>query len=400
MRPSFDGWTIMFLSCFFRLRLCLVVCPFLVVGLCLTPVYGQQKPITVENIILVTIDGLRWQEVFRGLDARLIADAQYNPLGEKLAQNFAADTQHSSAEKLMSFLHEVVKEQGVLLGNRDAGSCAQVTNSWYFSYPGYNEILTGVADPAIDSNASIANPNVTVLEWLQHQDEFADRVAVFASWDVFPFILNTERSGLPVNVSPMEHPETAYEEILTNLHSDIPALWPTVRLDAFTHHYALSYLQNHKPRVLYVAYGETDDFAHDGRYDQYIMAANRTDRFIRQLWDFVQMDPIYRDKTALFITVDHGRGEEPLETWKHHASKKSLAGYMQSLAQYEEGIVGSEAVWMAAMGPGIAAQGMVSPVACAGSNQIAATLLGLLGIDYRTFNPAAGAPLEQVMQLP
>jgi len=363
-------------------------------------VYGQQKPITVENIILVTIDGLRWQEVFRGLDARLIADAQYNPLGEKLAQNFAADTQHSSAEKLMPFLHEVVKEQGVLLGNRDAGSCAQVTNSWYFSYPGYNEILTGVADPAIDSNASIANPNVTVLEWLQHQDEFADRVAVFASWDVFPFILNTERSGLPVNVSPMEHPETAYEEILTNLHSDVPALWPTVRLDTFTHHYALSYLQNHKPRVLYVAYGETDDFAHDGRYDQYIMAANRTDRFIRELWDFVQMDPIYRNKTALFITVDHGRGEEPLETWRHHASKKSLAGYMQSLAQYEEGIVGSEAVWMAAIGPGIAAQGLVSPVVCAGSNQIAATLLGLLGIDYRTFNPTAGAPLEQVVQLP
>ncbi|MEO1982643.1 MAG: DUF1501 domain-containing protein, partial [Fuerstiella sp.] len=54
------------------------------------------------------------------------------------------------------------------------------------------------------------------------------------------------------------------------------------------------------------AYGETDDFAHDGKYDEYILAAHRTDRFIREIWDIVQSTNGYRDNTVLFVTVDHG----------------------------------------------------------------------------------------------
>lgn len=362
----------------------------------------QSISATVDNVVLVTLDGLRWQEVFRGLDARLLADENYTSTRETLEEKFASNVSKTSAERLLPFLHGVVFQQGKVLGNRDAGSCARVTNPWYFSYPGYNEILTGAVDKGIDSNASIANPNVTMLEWLQKQEGFQDRVAVFGSWDVFPFIYNAQRSGIPVNVGPRGAPDNSFEEILNQLHQDIPSPWPTVRLDAFTHHYALSYLRNHQPRVLHVAYGETDDFAHDGDYDQYIMAANRTDRFIRELWEFLQSEPHYRDNTALFITVDHGRGEEPLETWEHHASKESLTGYMQSLAEYEEGIVGSDAIWMAALGPGISsgAGARQANGSCAGANQVAATLLTLLGQDYLSFNPHAGAPLTEMLVAP
>jgi hypothetical protein len=361
--------------------------------------YAQEPSGIAENIILITIDGLRWQEVFRGLDERLLIE-EYNSVGDALNDKFGGATPEARATVLMPFLHQVLLDQGAMIGNRDASSCARVTNPWYFSYPGYNEILTGVPDPDIDTNDSILNPNVTLLEWLQHQQAYEGKVAAFTSWDAFPFIVNAERSGVPVNAGPKMNPETALEETLTRLHGDIPSPWPTVRLDAFTHHYALSHMQNHHPRVLYLAFGETDDFAHEGDYDQYLMAAHRTDRFISELWDFVQADVFYKDKTAIIITVDHGRGEEPLETWKHHASKESLKGYMKSLAQYEEGIVGSDAVWIAAIGAGVAHRGLVKNTACAGSNQIAATLLTLLGIDYRDFDAAAAAPLEDILVTP
>ena len=359
---------------------------------------AQESP--AQNLILVTLDGVRWQEMFRGLDPRLAASEEYNQLGATLTELFGASEGATSAERVFPFLHEVVFQQGSVIGNRDAGSCARVTNPWYFSYPGYNEILTGAADRSIDTNAATPNPNVSVLEWLNEQEAFAGKVAVFASWDVFPAILNVERSGLPVNVGLPAAPETAFEETLVQLQQDLPTLWPTVRLDGFTHHYALSHLQNHHPRVVYIAYGETDDFAHEGHYEQVLMAANRTDRFLRELWDFVQSDPQYRANTVLLITTDHGRGEEPVETWQHHASKESLSGYMQSLAQYEEGIVGSDAVWIAAIGPGVVAQGSVDNEVCAGSNQIAATLLQLLGMDYTAFNPDAGAPLTGLLVRP
>ena len=38
-------------------------------------------------------------------------------------------------------------KNGQLYGNADAGSEAKVTNGRNFSYPGYNEIFTGLHDP-------------------------------------------------------------------------------------------------------------------------------------------------------------------------------------------------------------------------------------------------------------
>jgi glucan phosphoethanolaminetransferase (alkaline phosphatase superfamily) len=84
-----------------------------------------------------------------------------------------------------------------------------------------------------------------------------------------------------------------------------------------------------------VSYGETDDFAHDGKYDEYdeyIFAANRTDRFIRELWNEINNNPAYKDNTVLFITADHGRGSDPIETWQHHASEKATKGFLGLLA--------------------------------------------------------------------
>lgn len=346
-----------------------------------------------SNVILVTLDGMRWQEVFRGIDSKLAADLTFNRLGEPLTAMFGAATPQASAEKIFPFLHGVIGKQGVLLGNRDAGSCVHVTNPWYFSYPGYNEILTGVVDPAIDTNEAKPNPNTTFLEWLhKHADGFAGKVQAFGSWDAFPAIINAERSGIVVNV---KNPDS--DALLAKLQGDLPTLWPTVRYDAFAHHYALQALKNDKPRVMYIAYGETDDFAHEGHYEQYLLAANRTDRFLREIWDAVQADPFYRNNTVLLITTDHGRGEAPLETWQHHASKASLAGYMKPLAAYQEGIVGSDATWIAAIGKDVPARGPVKTAACVGSNQVAATLLGLLGLDPAAFNPAAGKPIDAIV---
>jgi hypothetical protein len=90
------------------------------------------------------------------------------------------------------------KKRGVI-GNRDLGSQMQVTNGYWFSYLGYNELLTGKADPNIDSNKAIESPNITILEWLNKQLEYQGKVAAFGSWDVFPAIINRTRSGVPIN---------------------------------------------------------------------------------------------------------------------------------------------------------------------------------------------------------
>lgn len=353
-----------------------------------------------DNVVLITLDGLRWQELFRGLDKRLAEHEEYSAQSELLLTEFWHDDSQRRAEKLFPFLHGKVFREGSYVGDRDSYSCAAVRNSWYFSYPGYSEILSGVVNPAINSNAKIPNPEKTFLELLEENPVFKGRTAAFASWDVFPSIFNTERSGIHVNAFTAEpQPANDEERFLNSLYIDIPTPWPTVRNDAFTHRYALSYLKREQPKVLYISYGETDDFAHDGKYDQYILAAHRTDRFIEEVWSTLQSLPEYRNKTALFVTTDHGRGEDPIETWQHHASKQSTSGYMASLAIYEDGIIGSDAVWMAGMGPGIAASGLIETGSdCLYSDRIAATLLQVMGEETAGNRAAMGLPINEFME--
>ncbi len=353
-----------------------------------------------DNVVLITLDGLRWQEVFSGIERRLALSEDYSGLSDKLMDEFWDDSADVRAQKLLPFLHDVVFKKGSYVGNRDQASCAKVSNDWYFSYPGYSEILTGIVNPSLSSNAKTPNPERSIFELLNAVPEFKGRSAAFASWDVFPFILNTQRSGLHVNAFHKEEdPQSEFELLLNRLSEDTPAPWATVRNDSFTHHYAMSYFKREKPRVLFISYGETDDFAHDGKYDEYIFSANRTDRFIGEIWEMVQETEGYTDNTDLFITVDHGRGEEPIETWRHHASKTSVTSYMSSLASYEEGIVGSDAVWMAGMGPGVPNSKLINTGDnCLSSNRIAATLLELLGQDYRDLQPDMGAPMKEFLR--
>lgn len=371
----------------------------LMLSLLASPAFAERP---AQNLILVTVDGLRWQEVFRGMDERLRNDSRYTKRPESLQATFSAADAQQARAKLLPFIWSEVATKGVLLGNRDQASHMQVTNDWHFSYPGYSEILTGKADPAINSNKPIPNPNVTFLEWLQYQPDFRGKVQAFGSWDVFPAILNSERAGFPVNAgfSPAQGKMSAREEFIDQMQRQTPSPWHNVRLDVFTHQYALAALAEDKPRVVFIAYGETDDFAHDGEFDQYIQAAHRFDGFMRELWTRVQSDRRYRDKTVLLITTDHGRGELPLEGWQHHGSKQAVAGYLSSpkMAPFKEGIPGADQVWMAAIGPGVNARGELPGEWFA--NQIAATALQLLGLDPVAFSPVAGRPIQEITRSP
>lgn len=347
------------------LRFTLII--FLLIFSCDYALSQQQK---TENIILITLDGLRWQELFKGADPKLIAHPDYVKDTTMLRQKFWRKNSEERQQALMPFFADVLTEQGQLYGNRDRGSRVNLTNSYWFSYPGYNEILTGYSDERINSNDKIPNPNRTVLEHINQLDDFRGKVAAFGSWDVFPYILNEERSGIPVNAgyeASENEPLTQMEKALNRLQSEIPGHWPTVRMDAFTHHYALEYMKKYHPRVTYIAYGETDDFAHDGRYDHYLEATHRTDGFIRDLWKFVQSNEEYRNKTTFIITTDHGRGTDPLDTWRSHGEK----------------ISGADEVWLAFIGPDTKSLDDSDLKGQFFTSQIAPTLAAILGISYQ-----------------
>ena len=298
-----------------------------------------------ENVILITIDGLRWQEVFGGADQRLMNRENGGVRQpDTLRERFWSDDDIVRRERLLPFLWNTVAIQGQVFGDPNHESHVLVTNGHFFSYPGYNEILCGFGDPSITSNDKVPNKNITVLEWLHREPAFMGRVSAFASWDVFPFIINVKRSGIPVNAGwqPLtEFREQAVQDATNFSANEVPHYWHNVRFDVFTFRGAIECLETKQPRLLYVALGETDDWAHDGRYDLYLDAAQRNDRYIKQLWETAQALPSYAGKTSLVITTDHGRGDTR-DGWKSHG------------VNYP----GSDRIWIAIIGPDTPAKGI------------------------------------------
>ncbi len=333
-------------------------------------------PPTAANVIVVTLDGLRWQEFFGGADRGLLKDVgQADP--PTVVRRFWRETPEARREALMPFMWGVVARQGQVFGDPAQESLARVTNGLWFSYPGYAELLSGFADPRVNSNEKVPNPNVTVLEWLNGRHGFAGRVAAFGAWDVLGSILAVGRSDLPAGdgYPPVPAPKTDRERAINEFADDLPALWEGAPLDAPIMQAALECLRVRQPRVLYVMLGETDEWGHEGRYDLYLDAAWRGDRFIRRLWEMAQSMPAYAGRTALVVAVDHGRGATE-QDWTDHGQKVPAA----------------ERILMAVLGPDTSALGLRKGVTVT-AGQLAATTAALVGEDFNAAAPKAAPPL-------
>jgi bisphosphoglycerate-independent phosphoglycerate mutase (AlkP superfamily) len=154
-----------------------------------------------------------------------------------------------------------------------------------------------------------------------------------------------------------------------------------VRPDVITYLAAREYLRAYKPKVLYIAFDETDDFAHGGMYDQYLNSAHAEDNMIADIWKTVQSMPAYSNKTTLIITCDHGRGDKNKDQWTGHGQE----------------VHDSNQIWFAVMGPdtrhlGEVGEGQVY------QKQFAATIASLLGFEFKPAAHEIGEPVMTVLK--
>ena len=333
-----------------------------------------------ENVVLVVIDGARWQEVFRGGDCALMTKAQ--GVGDTLALRaaYCRSDPDSASAALMPFLFHTVRARGAIFGDRDRGSDVHISNTMKFSYPGYNEMLTGAADPRIDKNDFGPNPNTTVYEWLARRPGFAGKVRVWGTWDVFDAIFNERRAGIPVRSGwdvPFPRARDAGEAELDALWATTTRYWDYMPPDAFLQRAVLKSVRHDRPRVLFVGFGESDEWAHDRRYDLYLASLHAADGYLAELWRTLQSMPSYQGRTTLLVVADHGRGRTA-ETWTDHGRE----------------VEGAEEIWFAALGAGVPALGRVRGGAPLIQAQVAATIGAAIGQRWATFNANAAPPVD------
>jgi hypothetical protein len=336
-----------------------------------------------ENVLIVTMDGMRWKEVFNGAEWNLFTDKRYVSTDSlTLDKMYWSTTPQERRKKLMPFFWNTIAQHGQLYGNREFDNKMNVKNKFRFSYPGYNEMFTGYPDSLVNSNDYPPNPNVNVLEFLNKQPAFKDKVSVFASWDAYYRILNKDRSGIYINAGWNPVTDSGLNSIQQTLNEQLaymPKIFgSTERLDASTFFLAKEHIKKFHPRIFYLALIDTDSFGHQGKYDLYLNAAHYADAMINELWNFLQSDPFYKNNTTLIITTDHGRGEN--DKWTSHYSN----------------VDHSDEIWMAVMGPNTAPLGEVKKADQLYQQQIAATISGFLGLQF-TSKHVIGKPIESAI---
>jgi hypothetical protein len=338
-----------------------------------------------RNLVLVTADGVRIQELFGGMDAVVSENEKRSGIYdlERARRLYWRDTPEERRAALLPFFWGTLAPRGVVLGDRERGGSVQPKNPLLFSAPGYAEILTGRPQPDVVSNDVKRYPHATFLEYAQRALRLGhDRIAVIGSWDGFG-TLASSRPGLFFG-------NNGYEDVprgvatprmlwLSEMQHRVMALWEEGRSDAVTFGIAMEYLKARRPRVLYLALSESDDWAHARRYDRLLDYLHVLDGYLRELWTTLQGLEGYRDRTVLIVTTDHGRGRTARD-WVEH----------------DEGIAGSEDAWIAALGPGVPARGDWASSPPAHLADVAATALRCLGLDPRAFDPEAGPPLKEV----
>lgn len=352
---------------------------------CLLHSVARMSAAERDFVVLVTADGLRHQELFQGADPELMKEENKKSSGIEslgaMREKFWAESAQERREKLMPFFwKELVAKHGVVFGNQALGSKAVVSNPHHFSYPGYAEILNGQPLAAIDSNSRVWSPRPTILEFLRKEHNLPpSKIAAFCSWDVFNWICMSKEGGVFCNAGYEAMPASFSSKKFqhwSDLQFQMLSPWDTVRLDAVTLNLALEYLRTEKPQFLYLALGETDDWAHNRRYDRKLHASHLFDQALRQLWNTLQETRPYRGRTTLIVATDHGRGRG-LQDWTDHGKN----------------VPGADEVWIGVFGPKVTKRGEVSGAETVSNSQIAATILEFLGHDPKKFNPDAAPAL-------
>lgn len=333
--------------------------------------FRQASPSGDLHVVLLALDGVRYREIFDGTDLVLVR-----------AQRLPAE-QHQSARELMPNLHALIDGQGAALGS---ASRLSASGPNFVSLPGYTEMLTGRRVTACRDNYCTRGGAPTVLDGCASLSDVAvEDCAAVTSWPNIGRIvaerpdraaISTGRHGGVTRslVGAASHGALLAAEKSSSFpgHGDF-------RPDAHTARIALSYFDQHQPRVMFIGLGEPDEFAHRNDYANYLGALRAADRLIGELSTRLDQLAARGERTALFVTTDHGRAD----------------GFVSHGAAFAE----SARIWLVAAGTEIRGRGQLSAASPRFLADIAPTIRKLTEMPEDR-HPHAGRALDELLRPP
>jgi len=325
---------------------------------------GNCSPLERDlTVIVVAIDGVRWQEVYTGTDPALLGGGQTRT-GEQLTPN----------------LHALAR-RGVALGAPGLGEPFEASGPNFVSLPGYYEMLNGRPATCQENNCTI-RPTHTLADAFAERSKEAS-AGVISSWPEIARVASA--AGSPVAASCGKQGGDTREAMRME-----PALRAVIdeaceapnhpgagdyRPDEHTIDLALAYLDAQPPSFLFVSLGDTDEYGHHGDYQGYLDALARADRFIGSLDRLSDAWAEQGRDTIIVVTTDHGRSND----FKNHGR------------QYPESARG----WLVAAGGPIPRRGYVASPETRYLRDIAPTLAAIAGLSIE-MTPTSGQVIPEL----
>lgn len=188
---------------------------------------------------------------------------------------------------------------------------------------GHAALTTGVYQN-IDNGGNEYPGNPSIFQyWLHQKSQPATAAWVITSKDKLEVLANCKDTLWKDQYKPM-----------TNC--GINGLFTGYRHDSTTIKNVFSILTEHHPRLVLINFKEPDASGHAGNWNNYLQGIVDTDKYIGQLWTFLQSDNFYKNSTTLFITSDHGRHYD---------------GHLDGFISHGDGCYGCRHISLMAAGP-------------------------------------------------
>jgi hypothetical protein len=329
---------------------------------------ARPKPTRDGRVILITIDGVRAEDVFDGADPALRPGA---PVGHL-----------TRPEAVMPRTFRLAARRGVALGaDRPGCGVVRTASGANVSLPGYLEIFTGRKTRCRD-NKCAPTDRATLF------DEAAQAglwpVASIGSWEILDHAVSDGSANVLVAEGTQRWPGPRpvmgghMEELVSaGERSESYPGYGKYRPDVHTAAIALEYLRTAVPTVLHVGLGDADEWGHRDDYSAYLQAIGKTDTFIGQVADTLDSMGELGQRTTVLITTDHGRNQD----FRHHAA------YSPTAAR----------TFVIAFGARVPARGVVCSSRDVTLADIAPTIREILGLARDT-SPEAGRPIEEIVE--